>query len=396
MSTTYMSLTLPTVSSTIGPLWATELNSALTTIDGHTHAVGSGQQITPNGLNINTDLSFGNNNATLLRSARFSNQSADLAAAADVGCLFVKGYELYYNDNAGNHVQITNGGSVNGASGTITGLPSGTAGAAYAASTFVFTSATNTAADIDGGSLYLREVAASAKYVKLSSPTSLAADYTVTFPAALPASTKFMTMASSGAVAVAYDVDNSSIEVSSNTIRVKAAGVTNAMLAGSIAGSKIVAGDISATQLGTDSVTTVKILDGNVTPAKRSTAIYNSASTSSSTAVSNSPSVTFNVTLTGRPVMVTIRLTGDNQGPGYLTCTGGQFLGVTKNGGTLFNLLSTGAGTTTYPFSSYTFIDNSGGSGVYTYGLIVSSGTLGPSPGPTGGIVNLVLEAVEL
>ena len=43
----------------------------------------------------------------------------------------------------------------------------------------------------------------------------------------------------SGSVSLAVNVDDSSIEINSDTLRVKASGVTNAMLAGSIANSKL-------------------------------------------------------------------------------------------------------------------------------------------------------------
>jgi len=54
----------------------------------------------------------------------------------------------------------------------------------------------------------------------------------------------------SGGVTLAVSVDDSSIEINSDTLRVKAAGVTNAMLAGSIASSKL-AGSIADSKLST-------------------------------------------------------------------------------------------------------------------------------------------------
>lgn len=113
---------------------------------------------------------------------------------------------------------------------------------------------------------------------------------------------------------LSVNVDDSSIEINSDTLRVKAAGITNTMLAGSIADSKlstittankvfgsavqlgtngglsdstglivnvdgttitkpsgtlgVPSGGIGATQLATNAVTTVKITDANVTLAK--------------------------------------------------------------------------------------------------------------------------------
>jgi len=59
---------------------------------------------------------------------------------------------------------------------------------------------------------------------------------------------------SSGAVSLAVNVDDSSIETSSDTLQVKALGITNAMLAGSIDQSKL-AGSIANNKLANSSIT---------------------------------------------------------------------------------------------------------------------------------------------
>ncbi len=58
----------------------------------------------------------------------------------------------------------------------------------------------------------------------------------------------------SGDVTLAVSVDDSSIEINSDTLRVKASGITNAMLAGSIANDKL-AGSIANSKLANSSVT---------------------------------------------------------------------------------------------------------------------------------------------
>ena len=45
MATTYMNLTLPTVGTTVGPTWASLLNTAITSIDSHDHSSGKGATI---------------------------------------------------------------------------------------------------------------------------------------------------------------------------------------------------------------------------------------------------------------------------------------------------------------------------------------------------------------
>ena len=111
VTTSNMSLILPDVGITIGTTWATYLNAALTTVDSHDHSTGKGIKITPAGLNISSDLAFGSNNATGVRSIRLLN-STFTAAGADLACLYAQGNELYYRDGSGNTVQITSGGAI--------------------------------------------------------------------------------------------------------------------------------------------------------------------------------------------------------------------------------------------------------------------------------------------
>lgn len=59
---------------------------------------------------------------------------------------------------------------------------------------------------------------------------------------------------STGDVTLAVQVDDSSIEIDSDTLRVKASGITNAMLAGSIANDKL-AGSIANAKLANSSIT---------------------------------------------------------------------------------------------------------------------------------------------
>ena len=110
MATTFMNLTLPTVSSTIGPQWATELNAAISTIDSHDHSSGKGTQVTTAGININANLSFNNNSVTDLGAGTFNNLTSFLT---DLNTIYVKDGELYFNDAAGSQVKMTSSGSIN-------------------------------------------------------------------------------------------------------------------------------------------------------------------------------------------------------------------------------------------------------------------------------------------
>lgn len=107
-----MGLVLPDVSITAGPQWATLLNAAFAVIDGHTHQTGSGVQISPAGLNISSDLTFNDNNATNLRTVRLFPNNTFSPVGSDKTCLYALGGELYYIDAIGNNVQITLNGFV--------------------------------------------------------------------------------------------------------------------------------------------------------------------------------------------------------------------------------------------------------------------------------------------
>lgn len=185
-----MNLILPTVGQEPGPNWALDLNSSLSLVDQHNHAAGSGVQITPAGININVDLPFGGNNATNLRSTRFSSQIAPLALGSDIGCLYVSGQDLYFNDTVGNQIKITASGAVNGTPGSIGNLVA-PASVNYvpANQTFVFESnQTNaTPAKIDCGPLLIRNITAGSNYVQIQPNAVLPGNYSLTLPSALPA-----------------------------------------------------------------------------------------------------------------------------------------------------------------------------------------------------------------
>lgn len=239
-----MNLILPGVGLTFGPQWASDLNASLTLIDSHDHSSGQGVQINPSGMDINTDLSFNNNNAIALRSTNFQVQASPLALPADVGCLYVSGVDLYYNDELGNQIQITSSGHVNAGAGSITGLVS-PASASYisGSQTFVWQSNVNTAADMDMGSITLRKLTASSPGITISPPSSLSSSYTITLPAAPPVATSFLRMNTSGIVAADVVVDGTTIVISGGVMSATVAGP------GSITGSQIAAHTITESNL---------------------------------------------------------------------------------------------------------------------------------------------------
>lgn len=217
-----MSMPVPTVSTDPGPDWATNINSCLSVIDSHTHTSGQGVQITSDAINVNADLPMSNNNLTTAKSVRFTSQSAALAGASDIGCLYESGVDLYYNDGNGNQIRVTQSGSVAGSSGTITGLPSGTASAAYSGGTFSFLQATSTPASLSNGSVKIGREDTSGFGVTIGASGSQAADYSLTLPVALPAATYPVTMTSAGQLAA-----SSSLTIPTMTVTTANVTTTN-------------------------------------------------------------------------------------------------------------------------------------------------------------------------
>jgi hypothetical protein len=244
-----MNLPVPSVGIEAGPAYATDVNNCLELLDSHNHAPGSGVQIDPTGLNINADLPLNENNLTEARSLRLSPQSAAIAGADDLACLYAVDDDLYFNDGLGNQIQITANGAVAGTPGSIANLVA-PASASYvsASAKFVWQSDTNIAADLDAGSLILRRGIASSAGLTVAPPSSLTVDYTITLPA-LPVSQKIMTLDASGNLSAPYTIDGTSLEIAANVIGIKDLGVSTAKLAAL-------------------SVTTPKLADQNVTQGK--------------------------------------------------------------------------------------------------------------------------------
>ncbi len=192
-----MGMPVPVVGQDPGEDWANNINASLSVVDSHDHSPGQGVQINADGILINSDLTFNSNNAIALRSARFTAQSAPLATASDIGCLYESGVDLYYNDGSGNQIRITQSGSVTGAAGTITGLPSGTASASYSGGTFTFRGATLTPATMNIGPITGRAVSGTFT-VTLTPSASQAANYAMIWPTGLPSQASYLQSDTSG------------------------------------------------------------------------------------------------------------------------------------------------------------------------------------------------------
>lgn len=107
-----MNLTLPDVSITEGPEWAETLNSALEDIDEHDHTSSKGTKVPTAGLDINDDLSLNEYSITDVESTKLAEQSSTLICAPYSGAVYNVNGDLYFTNNGGIAVQITDGNSI--------------------------------------------------------------------------------------------------------------------------------------------------------------------------------------------------------------------------------------------------------------------------------------------
>lgn len=198
VNSTNMAMPVPVVGVDPGPQYATDINTCLGIIDSHDHTSGNGVKITPNGLNISSDLTFNSTaSATNLYKAAFTSQSSALTGTNFLSFI---GGNLYVNDGSGNQIPITSGGGVAGSPGSIGSLSS-PAAATYSAGSKLFTWTADSlkAAAMDNGAVTIRETnVASAKGITIKSPTSLGSDYSLTLPTGLPGSAQYLSCDASG------------------------------------------------------------------------------------------------------------------------------------------------------------------------------------------------------
>jgi hypothetical protein len=262
-TTPWMSLPNPVPSVDPGPDYASNLQACINGIDQHNHSPGSGQAITPNGLSINTDLTFLGNSATHLKASIYLAQSS----FATLLSTYVIGNDLYYNDGAGNVVQITSGGLVNA---TSSGISSGTATAAFATGVLVVKSSSTSGANILMQSAVLTNNGNLTNQLTLSAPT-LSTSVTQTLPA-IPLSTAFMTMDTSGNMATSVNLlgalTTSNLSASAGIVGTQlsaSANIAGSQLSASagIVGTQLAAGTITGTQVSSSATLSINTLNAS-------------------------------------------------------------------------------------------------------------------------------------
>jgi hypothetical protein len=232
-----MLLDLPVVEQTKGPTFASKEVAAFNKIESHNHTTRRGVLVPTAALVIDANLPFNGNTLLAVNAAYLQSSAGTLTTAADYNSTYATAGDWHYTDGNGAAIQLTDSGALNvTAIGTIGGdYTSSTASVFYnqTASKFFFTQATNTAAKMDFGTVRLRSNGVGPNAITLQSPTALAASYAWTLPGSL-SGTKMLTVSSAGQIGT-YDVDNSTIEVVSNSIQVKNSGIsTGKIIDGSV------------------------------------------------------------------------------------------------------------------------------------------------------------------
>lgn len=250
-----MNMPIPVVGTDPGPDWANNLNSSLSILDQHNHTPGYGSLIPPAGLNINSSLTFQNNQATNLQAVNFTAQTS----LSTLNALYVSGVDLYFNDGASSSpIRITAGGNVNA---TASGISSGTATASFVGGVLTVNASSNTPANIQGGSLLLGNNTLNSKYLTLAPPNAMGSNFGLVLPN-IPAANSFVTLDTAGnfgTIAQAGQLTHANLSNS--------AGILGSQLdsAAGIVGSQIATGTITSTNIQDGTITGTDIASGTIT-----------------------------------------------------------------------------------------------------------------------------------
>lgn len=195
--TTYMGCTVPSVGDP-GPTYASRINDCLEIIDAHDHSAGKGTKVTPAGFNVNVALELNEFDLTEARSIRFQ-EDAVVIDGDDVRAIYTDGVDLFYVDDSGNEIQLTESGAIAGTPGSITGM-TGSASVVYSSlsDTFAFTDDGGRPAGGDFGCVRIAEEVVGGKGPIICSNAATAADFAFTFMAALPAANRLTCLDASG------------------------------------------------------------------------------------------------------------------------------------------------------------------------------------------------------
>jgi len=296
-TTPNMSLILPGIGTEPGPTYGQDQNTSFTILDGHSHTPGSGVQITPAAININTNLTVNGNSIISLASTTFNTITANTTANnlyVALGSESVPIPDLWFNDGNGTAVQITSNGQVNATAASIPGE-------SYGAGTFTWRQGTGSTvpANFDIGSITIRpNTAGTTNGITLIPYSGISSSVSIVLPA-LPSAQSFVTLDNSGNMVASI---------------LTAGGLTSSNIASAtITGSNIAAATITGSNIAASTVTRQNQVAVN-------SAISSTSGTSSTTSTSLTfvPGLGLTIVTTGRPVQVSLQSDGSGN-PSNLT-----------------------------------------------------------------------------
>lgn len=108
-TTTYMGIVIPNVLSRPGSTYASDINTAITTLDAHDHTDGNGVAIPAAGLDIDNNVSWGGYSITALKATTYTQQ----ATVATANSFWFKSTgDAYVTNGSGTQIQLTSGSSL--------------------------------------------------------------------------------------------------------------------------------------------------------------------------------------------------------------------------------------------------------------------------------------------
>ena len=198
-----MGLQSPTISGDPGT-WGTQLNANHPLIAAHDHTTGKGVPVPSAGIGINANLTMAGHALTNLKAAAFTAQASFTTAAS----LWVRSSDsaLVWRSVSGTDFKLADSTGINlSLVGGIAGDYATASASLYydnTAEAYRFLEATplpNSWSYVKAGGVDIYQHASGiSTFVRIISPAALAASYTITKPAALPASTQLQQITSGG------------------------------------------------------------------------------------------------------------------------------------------------------------------------------------------------------
>jgi len=202
MSRLTLSITKPTVGSTAGTAYATQINTAL---DDIVSAVSTA--VVPSEIDMSADLDFQSAEGTKygavnVQSIGFVDRGGDVSTNYSI---YFKSGDLFVYGGSGNAIQMTSGGSINVAAAN------GITGSGYGANSVEINwdsantkyrmrsgSGTNAFADVECGDIRLNDGAG--YYHTVNADAELSADVTINLPAPTSSGTEMLSIDNSGVI----------------------------------------------------------------------------------------------------------------------------------------------------------------------------------------------------